>query len=477
MSFATGTAIVGYYLGSRREPIPPPTLGVFSEEELVAELWSRFSDYHVHIIGAAILIVLCVAIVFAKTMRWFFRKCKEYGKVVHYDSATVVSSLRDPIYHPEKYVPGSDYQAGVEPPCQVDIYKPNGQNEFNFLGCGFRYGDLLVTAYHVVGGISDLRLVRGDKFVDITFDDNNEHPIDLIAIKVPAAKWTQIAVKSAKLPKMALQNNTVAVITSRGMSTFGMLSCYPHGPYLQYAGSTKPGYSGAPLVVGNMVYGMHVGHGAVNMAIDANWIAEYLKKDEFRGESSEDFLYAEIEKQFKRTGKKTRYSTFNGEDLWILSGGKYHMVASEDVPDYVYDLMDYDAGDTSKVGRRPEHGESTERRIGDVQYADVEPRKQLRFTGEETVFWKTASAIAEADRLKSGPRDVVSNPTMVTIAEPSISQAPRKERMGGQGSTVAQPSAVSSSMRALPVQRESLTANSARTRRRRQKKSPVVSAT
>lgn len=408
---------VGYFSGSLVDTCQP--LSVIDSQLLLRELWDR--HYYWAIVGLVGILIFHLPYYYS-IGRWFFRLPKKYIKSIAKDCAGIAGSV-NPIYEPEKFVVGSDYFPQERPSFQVELFIERRPGTWEFIGGGWRLGDHLVTAHHVVAEQmesrvnNDLRVMAGDKFVDMDSTRFRVVDCDLAVALLPISAWTTLSVKSARVPKMALSGAAAVFAQSRGKATSGACKPYHAIPYITYEGSTAPGFSGSPLYVGGTVYAMHIGAGKCNLGLDSNWI----KAAVLQGESSEDYVYEEIAKNFSR-GRTTKYKSFDNEEAYILSGGRYVRLDLTSVPEHIRDMLEYAPSNVKLEGESVMHF--------DNEGVD-EPSKHLNL--------RRASAHAEARRLKAaGP---VSKPVFLTKVDPLKSTA-MKENMDGLESTLAQLSRV-----------------------------------
>lgn len=307
-----------------------------STPELLFELYGRY-QYWVWGILAGLLVFHCPY--YYMLFRWFFRLQKTYWKNMLSQCRTVARVV-DPVYLPEKFVEGSDYMDGIRPSFQVAIYALNERKQWVFRGEGWRLDAYLNTAAHVVAGPdTEFRIMADGRCVDVASAKFQHHDCDLARVMLSADEWSALSVKSAKVPRTALGNHQVVSCYSRGKLSTGVCSAFQSMPHVIYDGSTRPGCSGAPLYTGNTVYAMHLGAGKANLGVDSSWIAAVA----FRPEASEDFILEQIVEKFRRTGQKTVYKTFDGDDIYFLSNGKYYSFDSEDLSTDVKNAMEYES--------------------------------------------------------------------------------------------------------------------------------------
>nr|UGO57593.1 MAG: hypothetical protein 2 [Riboviria sp.] len=357
----------------------------FSSRQLLVELYTRHQQF---ILLAVAAFVLFHSPYYFKILRWFFRLPKKYWKIVFDDCVTVVRTI-DPVYVPEKYVAGSDYRDGIRPAFQVAIYASTPSKTWEFRGEGWRVDDNLVTARHVVSDESIVyRIMADERFLDIDGSRFERFDFDLATIFVPIADWATLGVKRANLSGKAVGDYQVASCYSRGKISSGVIHTYQSMPHIVYDGSTRPGCSGAPLFVGSTVYGLHLGAGKVNLGLDATWVSKVI----YKAESSEDAVLAEIVDKFTKTGRKTVFKTFEGDDIYLLSGGKYYTFDFARLSDDVREALDYESSYT---------GQYANESVGTFDRADSGSVSRV---ARNSLNVDRASVSAEARKLKAdGP--------------------------------------------------------------------------
>lgn len=361
-------AVIGWWVASGR-------VSDHSTEELMRELYRRCS-FEIWTIVA--VFVTFHSPYYWTILRWFFRLPKKYWVAIRKDCDTIVGSV-NPIYVPEKFVEGSDYVDGVRPAFQVAIYAQDSPSRWIFRGEGWRLGEFLVTAAHVIDDATGVVRVRADEaYVDVPVDKFNHHELDLATTILSLPEWASLAVKSAKVPKTAVNNFQVVTCYSRGKYSTGVCSAYQAMPHVVYDGSTRSGCSGAPLYVGTTVYAMHVGAGKVNLGLDANWIQSVS----FNRESTDDFIFDKIYDQFAKTGQKTKYKAFDSDEIYVLSNGRYYTFDVADLPNHVREALEFESSYPSRY-----ECEST-------------PRVTYDRSDAPSLNLKGASASAEARKLK-----------------------------------------------------------------------------
>lgn len=254
-------------------------------------------------------------------------------------------------YNAEKRMPDSPFiKAELHhiPKCQASVrafaYSSAGVDLLQE-GQGFRDPEnRFITAAHVV---------EGADYVIITSPTGNQLQIDIscfvvnpvvdyAAAVLSAGDWSCLGLRSSIYPKK-WDGSAIVTITDLDQISSGLLSESTHFLNVQYAGSTIPGFSGAPLVANGTVYGMHVGAGQHNCALvfgvldylsrypylyfskDDDYIQEANKKSKNKRSKVDDDTYLEYAKQdARKSGRKLKVmaSSTQGLDHGVLVKGK-----------------------------------------------------------------------------------------------------------------------------------------------------------
>ncbi|APG75953.1 hypothetical protein 1 [Hubei sobemo-like virus 13] len=488
--FTGGSLITAIFILAVQETPKIPdcvcSLSMFDTTEVMWEIWQRHSDI-IYIIGP----IVGLAVIFALWcfMRWFFRGTKTIVKIIWHNCVAIGHASGSPLYIPERYVEGSEYAPKIEPKFQVGIWVNRKKDKnWTFIGNGWRLGKTLITVTHNTTEDDTLRIRSATGFLDLESERFRDLGCDLSAADIADGEWSKLQVTSARIPKLALTHPQVVYVGSSGMASSGMLKPYFANPHLVYEGSTKPGFSGAPLYTGNIVYGMHVGAGSSNMALDSNWIAAIA----FRNESSEEFILQELFARHKRTGKNIKFHGTAPGESWIMYNGKYRVFDDEDIPEYIRNVLEYASPSTEYNDEREQDDAFHDRPGGsgyrprftfddtasqriDIQVEEptrVEPVQQVYIpeapyqTEQNHLNLRTASAIAEARQLRQGapvpPPRSVAGPVSLSLQRQTV-------RTGGQQSIPAVPSVVSHGICESQQGRELISRGARRKRSKKQK--------
>ncbi|APG75961.1 hypothetical protein 1 [Xingshan nematode virus 5] len=226
--------------------------------------------------------------------------------------------------YPETVVADSPLFKATGPPCQVLIGAGG-----TVLGCGFRYEDALITAYHTFQAaegpfwMAGMPLREGEpEKVALPLPDSVEVLPDLAVVRV--RRWPT-GVKSARF---ARQHEGYGRITGPlDQTSNGFIETGKMFGYVTYSGSTQGGFSGAPYMLGSHVAGIHLYGGVQNGGYSGPYLEKVLKP--YLGkvpESSEDFV-----ERLARRGDRLDYKKHPlREDRYLVySGGEYYDVPSE----------------------------------------------------------------------------------------------------------------------------------------------------
>lgn len=164
------------------------------------------------------------------------------------------------VYVGESLIEGSKFVSGRIPSCQVEILS-GGIFANTFVGYAFRISEtILAMPLHVYNQARpDIMVSKGDFSVDITQAPMKEADSvsDLCYVSLEPRIFSQLSASIAKFPSGGVEQ-FVQISGKQGVSNGSLKKCSTSG-LMEYSGSTYPGYSGAPYMVGSLVYGMHLG--------------------------------------------------------------------------------------------------------------------------------------------------------------------------------------------------------------------------
>lgn len=273
---------------------------------------------------------------------------------------------------PESVKIGSDPFTADWPKCQMLVWSKDDNGQYFKSGNAWRFADYVVTASHCLEG-NEIALSMPDQDVAV-LEFTKVYDYDEIAIlTIPPQFFSDYNVKSAKITGNL---DGMVRVTGCGVTkstTSGILSPTDTFGIYKYSGTTKPGYSGAPYLVGDtQVVAMHLfGGDAGNLCVQATYIkmliermvgpAKKQKKPAYRKISEPKTTNPEPEakgKQRKKGSKKRK----NKSD-WYLE--------------------DINPGDKIRVRRSRRDPEEYEFELGGHYYTvDESGYKQLRATAQ-----------------------------------------------------------------------------------------------
>lgn len=203
-------------------------------------------------------------------------------------AAVIVRISRKKVVHirplaQESVITGSQEMAMFEASCQATLAYEAEDGSLVAVGSGVRMQvgsqDLLVTAAHNLPHIKILWLLkRGERYKVGLLHDCEMIPLaaDAAAILLPSKPFSVLGVKVASLAPMPATRAAVSITGIAGKGTTGTLSVInaDHHAFghVQYSATTMGGYSGAPYMSGNSMYGLHTHGGARNGGYEALYL-------------------------------------------------------------------------------------------------------------------------------------------------------------------------------------------------------------
>lgn len=225
--------------------------------------------------------------------------------------------------HFEAMVPGSEFQKGGIPNCQVEILS-YGLLVKEFVGYGIRVGEMLVLPNHVyqtVKNKGDVLLQGTDpqgkkKIVSISVEPfkSKIHP-DVAYIPLTSQTWALLGTSKAKLAT-TMRRGLVQCAGRNGVVLGNICESPQSLGMVIFGGSTVPGMSGAAYMVSNNVHGMHIGHiGMHNTGVSSLLIAAEMEKL-FVGESSGGWIPSDHPDYDERMNAKRAREAELDEQVW-----------------------------------------------------------------------------------------------------------------------------------------------------------------
>lgn len=265
-------------------------------------------------------------------------------------------------YSPERELPDKPLSASASPAFQFELWiQSDADSRPIRVGQGFRCGDHLITATHNLGSKLPIQIRTDSNKVSLPAEVFVDLGNDLSVATILPTYISALNLRSAKLVKTSPAPGTLVNIAAMGKGSTDVLQTDKRFGLKAFKGSTLPGFSGAPYFQGNTVYGMHVGSGRHNLAMDAAFIAvklSHFKKDKgsivgkrggspipYVGESTEDYIFDELMDALEKGDRKVKVRQSKGDPMeWdIQIGDKFfdqHEVQSARLLDLLVQFND-----------------------------------------------------------------------------------------------------------------------------------------
>nr|QZZ63404.1 hypothetical protein [Nelson Sobemo-like virus 1] len=297
---------------------------VINIQNMVTNIWSQWThylwnavkneDYQKHY---QIMLAILVAVV----VRYKFTE-KRY---------TRQSNKRVTItYDPESMQPGSLLEnSAYMPQFQVEIHGSIDGDSFYPLGQGFRVGNYLFTASHVVYDMEKIVLKnREDKEILIPSERFEHIEGDVAIMRLTSMEIQRLDLSSAKFApySMTEYGSASSQVVAFQKRTIGFVKPHEMMGYCTYSGSTVKGFSGAPYYWNTVVFGMHCGGDKVNIGYEGSYLHSLISPSKTiikNQESSDQWLIDQASR-----GLKFQYdrSPYNPDEYRVKINGRYHMV-------------------------------------------------------------------------------------------------------------------------------------------------------
>nr|UGO57381.1 MAG: hypothetical protein 1 [Riboviria sp.] len=228
-------------------------------------------------------------------------------------------------YVPERVRDGSSLYVGDVPNIQCSVYNPSGPSTWNMVAQGFRYGKFFVSAAHAIRGQERVLLKRGDAEVEV--EEKSFSFIDDLAYAVIGLDaFATLGMKTAAL--MDVVGSAYVTVSAGGQRSNGKVKPSSFG-FVEYDGSTLPGFSGAPYCINRQVYGMHLGgNDRVNMGYDSGFVKTLI---EMFDEKKRHRSYITTDQEWEFVKNMEFKSVSGNPDLWLTrSQGKYTTLNEEE---------------------------------------------------------------------------------------------------------------------------------------------------
>lgn len=181
---------------------------------------------------------------------------------------------------PESVKIGSEFFTGVWPQFQLILWQKGEDKIYRPVACGWRYANYLVTSSHCLpeGNILAISTAEGDiceleYSVAYNFDE-------VALVEIHQSFYDQFSVKSSKISGDVDTMVRVTGCDVKLSTSVGLLRPTDMFATYKYSGSTKPGFSGAPYIVGDTrVVAMHLCGGELgNLCVSATYIKTIVAK-------------------------------------------------------------------------------------------------------------------------------------------------------------------------------------------------------
>lgn len=296
-------------------------------------------------------------------------------------------------YAEESMMHGSTFVHAKAPSCQANLVTQVAGREV-YIGVAFVMHcgpmQVLLTAGHNTDLISESWEVQGITGVlSGKSSDWKLLPNYDVAYKVlSVVEASTLGLKTAKSGAVGMRDTTVVKCTASAKQSVGEIRNSGTCGLVEYDGSTLKGFSGAPYLIGNTVFGMHVaGTKRKNIGISSGLISLMVQKMEsVQLEASEDFYMDEIKQMTKSGQFAWTYShpLEHDEVIFMDRKGKYHTVDAD-----WFDTLDIEY-------RERERGFKAE---GRLERNKVVQKRTMDVCTETPLFWsyeEKVEVIAEA---------------------------------------------------------------------------------
>lgn len=226
---------------------------------------------------------------------------------------------------PESYRAGSDFFTSEKPKCQLALWVRDDTDRWTASQSAWRYQDFLVTTAHGCPNPEDFALsVNGNDPVRVG-GNVVVNQDDVLVFKLPVKIWSQLGVSASTITTYTGGFVRVTGIEAHHSTSVGILDKTDVMAKYVYTGSTRPGHSGAPYVVGaNQVVAMHVAGGTKNLAVSAQYIKSLIERRSVIPEArfhNDDWYDPNHEGPIEYTSRRSRY---NPDEYEVEFGGEFH---------------------------------------------------------------------------------------------------------------------------------------------------------
>lgn len=317
-------------------------LGIIGDEDWIKKL-QVLIDLEVFRVYFTVFFALCTSvlvigvffIVLAYVKGMFKRARRGYQEI-----SGEVFEMKD--FVAERMAPGSQFlpvgrdadKKLLYPKMQASVMISVDGGKFVYSGQGFRVGDHFWTAAHVIEEADEVMLVnpRNEKTVTLLRKDFKKIEGDIAVASLGNGSLSVLGLSNGKFANQAADEKMAAYveITALDKKSLGLLTPHSSFSYVTYSGSTISGFSGAPYLVNNTIFGMHIGHQTVNLGYDGCYLGALAKMRGvlIREESTVDFIFDYMSRSAKKL--KFQRSPYDPDEWVVRVGGKYHVISDDD---------------------------------------------------------------------------------------------------------------------------------------------------
>lgn len=319
-SFAEVTALFNDDVVMPEQPVlAPPPIPPHIKDDLVVRAVSavasavknsvvRETEYHFHgqvvkVLSVrwgvvASLTTLGLSYWAGRTIRDRIREANEAAKNAKEETAKTI-----PLYvfrpdgaasHPESLVEGSPFKQGtsaIVPDGQISLgFEAPSENDgktkvYFIVGAALRINNWVIFPTHSLISGKTMHLINQakstqDDFKSVSIDSEEIVSVcaDLSAIKLNDEQFAKLSVRKVRLgkPTFGASAQTVSMVDYK-YSTGTITRSQTKFGFVEYAGSTQPGFSGSALTVGSTAVAIHMHGGTVNGGLELAYILVVLR--------------------------------------------------------------------------------------------------------------------------------------------------------------------------------------------------------
>lgn len=225
-------------------------------------------------------------------------------------------------FMPEKLMAGSVLSTVPQPQFQCDVLVRYPGMGFVYAGQAFKVDNYIYTANHVVAQSTGVRLRTKAGVVEIyDLERIMEVEGDIARVLLTPQEEGKLCLKSGRFSEV-VSGKVLVTCYGNEQQSQGFVQPYDAFGYVSYNGSTLPGHSGAPYLLGKAIVGMHLGGQSVNIGYDGQYLRMVHKQVQ---EDSDEYIMELCQRgAFKRA--LYRQSPYSPDDFQVKVHGKYYNV-------------------------------------------------------------------------------------------------------------------------------------------------------